>query len=641
MEDIRQRRKSTKDKADCELKKDHSDKKVFKSLPLTGASSIPPDVSNTQSSVSNVKGVRHGSKRNVAEKNYSLENKTNQVDFPFASSSPSKVSSSSTKVAPQIGKAASSPIKSVEDKSDIQVNGNTNVEALDSLALEGKNRVNKSAGSVEERNSPCHASCVINSPAKNVNAYPDLRMSLSTLKADLADIKRKDNDVSSFKVQHMKVKPTIDPVNLDHMAPNLTSAVPESRCIWRGTFSLEKSGKLPTDCYGVQAHLSTRASSKIADLVLKFSDELLLKEVPRLHTWPIQFQKKNPNEQDIALYFFAQDLCSYERSYRMLLEGMSINDIALEANFGGFQLLVFPSSLLPARSQRWNSLPFLWGVFRMKNFDDSHVPDLNAVTVNQGVSSPATCGSQSKFVSALLSGGSFALRSSYSSMHGPESAKPLALPSSAVVMSGEQSIEHELPPLKKHIATLKYHDSQADGITSVRDWSKEVSGRGLHSYDLQKDNTFSDNDIKSPMKTDLIPCGQLAREHTTAIGFRSDANYKDMSFTASKLRQGHDVFSGHSFSLDSGPSGSSDGGECAKSAVELQIEPSENPRRYNTLNLNHCLDDRSGSEELDLDLALGFPSKSEYEPENSLNDGTDQDGDVSLVLSLGMPCSTS
>lgn len=35
----------------------------------------------------------------------------------------------------------------------------------------------------------------------------------------------------------------------------------------------------------------------------------------------------------------------------MLLEGMTHNDLALEANFGGFQLLVFPSSLLPVRSQ--------------------------------------------------------------------------------------------------------------------------------------------------------------------------------------------------------------------------------------------------------------------------------------------------
>ncbi|XP_021765659.1 uncharacterized protein LOC110730189 [Chenopodium quinoa] len=335
-EDIHQRRRSTEDKADCELKKDHPDKKVVESLSLAGASSMPPEVSNMQSSVSNIKGVRYGNKSNIAEKNCSLESKTNQVDFPSAGSSPTNVRSSCAKVAPQIGKAASSPIKSFEDKSAIQVNGNTNVEAFDSLALEGKNRVNTSAGSVEESNSPNCASYVINSPAKNVNAYPDLRMSLSTQKAELAEIKRNNNDVSSFTVQHMKVKPTIDPVNLDHMAPNLTSAVPESRCIWRGTFSLEKSGKLPTDCYGVQAHLSTRASSKIADLVLKFSDELLLKEVPRLHTWPIQFQKNNPNEQDIALYFFAQDLCSYERSYRMLLEGMSTNDIALEANFGGF-----------------------------------------------------------------------------------------------------------------------------------------------------------------------------------------------------------------------------------------------------------------------------------------------------------------
>lgn len=78
--------------------------------------------------------------------------------------------------------------------------------------------------------------------------------------------------------------------------------------LFRGAFKLEKSGQLPTDCYGVQAHLSTRASSKVVDLVHKFSPELRLKEVPRLHTWPLRFQNNHLTEKDIALYFFAQDL---------------------------------------------------------------------------------------------------------------------------------------------------------------------------------------------------------------------------------------------------------------------------------------------------------------------------------------------
>ena len=47
---------------------------------------------------------------------------------------------------------------------------------------------------------------------------------------------------------------------------------------------------------------------------------------------------------------------SYQRSYRVLLEGMTNNDLALEANFGDFQLLVFPSNLLPLRSQCKNHI---------------------------------------------------------------------------------------------------------------------------------------------------------------------------------------------------------------------------------------------------------------------------------------------
>lgn len=49
--------------------------------------------------------------------------------------------------------------------------------------------------------------------------------------------------------------------------------------------------------------------------VNKFSNRIVLYEVPRLSTWPIQFQENGVGEDNIALFFFAKDL---ERYYEYL-----------------------------------------------------------------------------------------------------------------------------------------------------------------------------------------------------------------------------------------------------------------------------------------------------------------------------------
>lgn len=45
-------------------------------------------------------------------------------------------------------------------------------------------------------------------------------------------------------------------------------------------------------------------------------------------------------------------MCSYERSYKNLLDRMIKYDFSLKGNFGGFELLIFSSNLLPEKSQR-------------------------------------------------------------------------------------------------------------------------------------------------------------------------------------------------------------------------------------------------------------------------------------------------
>ncbi|XP_030469115.1 uncharacterized protein LOC115687617 isoform X2 [Syzygium oleosum] len=141
------------------------------------------------------------------------------------------------------------------------------------------------------------------------------------------------------------------------------SAIPEHECIWKGSFEVCRGNQQPDFCGGLQAHLSALASPRVLEMVKKFSNKIFLSEVPRTCTWPTQFYG-GAHDDNIALYFFAEDPESYERSYKGLLEKMIKSDLALKANFDGVELLIFPSNQLPEKSQRWNTLFYLWGVFR-------------------------------------------------------------------------------------------------------------------------------------------------------------------------------------------------------------------------------------------------------------------------------------
>ncbi|XWS49250.1 hypothetical protein CRYUN_Cryun13aG0147900 [Craigia yunnanensis] len=163
-----------------------------------------------------------------------------------------------------------------------------------------------------------------------------------------------------------------------HM-PSWISAVPQLDYIWQGKFEIQRSGGLPFTCDGMQAHLSTYASHKVLEVVQKLPQKLLLEEAPRLSMWPTQFMKSHATEDNVALYFFAKDLDSYERSYKNLLDRMIKNDFSLKGNFGGVELLIFSSNLLPEKSQCWNNLLFLWGVFRGKRVHCSgQIPAVSA-----------------------------------------------------------------------------------------------------------------------------------------------------------------------------------------------------------------------------------------------------------------------
>ncbi|XVF13616.1 hypothetical protein REPUB_Repub08aG0222900 [Reevesia pubescens] len=181
-----------------------------------------------------------------------------------------------------------------------------------------------------------------------------------------------------------------------HM-PSWISAVPQLDYIWRGKLEIQRSGGLPFTCDGMQAHLSTYASHKVLEVAQKLPRKLSLDEVPQLSMWPTQFMKNHATEDNIALYFFAKDLDSYENSYKNLLDRMIKNDFSLKGNFGGVELLIFSSNLLPEKSRRWNNLLFLWGVFRGKRVHCSG--QIPAVSASENLPPP---GKSSQNISSSL-----------------------------------------------------------------------------------------------------------------------------------------------------------------------------------------------------------------------------------------------
>ena len=83
--------------------------------------------------------------------------------------------------------------------------------------------------------------------------------------------------------------------------------------ICRGTFNRGGKGKPQCSFHGLQANLSNRALLKVREATKKLQQSLSLEELPRgseYNSWPIQFQKAPPINDNIALYFFA---CGKER----------------------------------------------------------------------------------------------------------------------------------------------------------------------------------------------------------------------------------------------------------------------------------------------------------------------------------------
>ncbi|KAH9607060.1 hypothetical protein KSS87_004989 [Heliosperma pusillum] len=613
--------------ADNKLGKNFPDKKLFKSLSFAG--SATSDVPSPQfSSIIKSSGLKCGVYRGLT-KNVHVPEKKSTRSLSSTRSCLLNVNSSKTHVVSEAAKTMP-----VLRKAAIQTDGNIDVKTSGIVAQGGKKGV-----PLREKLPSSPSRDAISCLKKDANSSPGCRPTHLTLKANLNN-SRKDSynhSTASEKVlQHalypVKPMPTLAPVK---NVPS-SSAVPAAEYIWKGGFKLEKSAKLPNYCSGIQAHVSSSASSKIHEVGLKFGPKLEFKEVSRTETWSTYFPRNWLTEQDIAFYFFAEDMQSYRRSYKVLLDGMMGKDLVLETSFDGLQLLVLPSSLLPLSSQRWNSLFYLWGVCKARKVEDQR-PRLAGLDVTKSsldLCTSVTNRSPSKCISTVEDGSFSASQTSHNSIQGPDTVFPLVPQPSALTKSKHQSCDHGTSSIK--FLGVREVDMQPDIVHSVYDLNEETSLCGaLLPDDMQEGIQSENQNIKCTCEMSIFPFGQANEENMVSLAINSGENgiYSD------KFHSGPDVASHSSFSIDSGPSGSSDG--CARSDEKHQ-EHSEKPSRTKAPSLDLCLGFSSQPEEqvVDLDLMLGFPGKSQPEryPQIRNNAG---DRNVSLFLSLGMSCSNA
>ncbi|XP_010270007.1 PREDICTED: uncharacterized protein LOC104606480 isoform X2 [Nelumbo nucifera] len=294
-------------------------------------------------------------------------------------------------------------------------------------------------------------------------------------------------------------------------APSGISVIPEHDFLWQGCFEVQRNGILPDLCDGIQAHLSTCASPKVPEVVKKFPSKVLLEEVPCLSTWPRQFDDNHATEDNVALYFFAKDIESYERYYKCLVDKMIRNDLALKGNFDGTELLIFPSNKLPDKSQRWNMLFFLWGVFRGRRPNcleqtpgpQKKVSQANLDTVFAHQNLPASV--QPVHKQLHLPGQMEDLSASNKSFCGPEADKSTASVELPFLSSGrlDGDCEPNISSLDhKYTSSHKNFDQQGSGLDNN-------SMSRIHTGDEQLSTKSNSNTLKEQTNKEGMQEGKI------------------------------------------------------------------------------------------------------------------------------------
>ncbi|XP_052189619.1 uncharacterized protein LOC127799540 isoform X2 [Diospyros lotus] len=160
-------------------------------------------------------------------------------------------------------------------------------------------------------------------------------------------------------------------------ACNYQPAQPVVDSIWRGSFSTRN--KLNVFFEGIAGHLSSKACPMVCEAAGLLPGSLRLEMLPKTAVWPKSFQKSEPCDDNIALYFFPLNR-RYESFFNYLVDVMMEQELAMRTTVRNAELLIFTSSELPRLYRTFQGRYYLWGVFRAKQASSSHPVNVQRIT---------------------------------------------------------------------------------------------------------------------------------------------------------------------------------------------------------------------------------------------------------------------
>ncbi|XP_048528962.1 uncharacterized protein LOC125508322 [Triticum urartu] len=133
---------------------------------------------------------------------------------------------------------------------------------------------------------------------------------------------------------------------------------PTDEPIWSGIL------KINNEVYiSLTAHLSTTACVFVRELSRSLQPVVKVIKLPQLEAWPQSWRTSRPTDGDIALYFFPPSASPNEESDGPVEESIDSGAV-LQAVIGVAELLIFPSTMLPAQYHLCQGKRYLWGMFK-------------------------------------------------------------------------------------------------------------------------------------------------------------------------------------------------------------------------------------------------------------------------------------
>lgn len=653
-EDAHREQKTPRGSATFVAGPQHALTKLTKSKSFTTSSVARIDRTDSKKNLDNdFKIPKVGSKRSISQRSYSFNSKISQPASPNVNSSismvkPAKVTPAPVEVKQRVVQNSHHAAKTADVRKELE-RASIHRVAKRQCDSNGSGFDRKISSSLADKGRSSGTSGRISTVSLSQKAERNGANVEEEHK--LKDTKYQLNDTDKVQLNGLPSGAAVVLTPSTH---------PDVDCVWRGMLNLE-CNKLPICCSGLQAHLSTSASPKAFEVVSKLPSEITVKEVLQQDIWPAQFRENRVTENDIALYFFAEDNESYRR-YKRFLNCMMLNDLALMANLDGIELLIFHSQVLPARSRRWNNLFFLWGVFRAKrsNYSDEacvpsskediQIPKAETVTLPQNplIQIPTTSEPINLNVSTRVDPGLSAAE-----------AVSVSVLGSGFSSQGEL-LQSSVSTKTNHVEAISVNEVGGKALESPLTKKEQQSGEMQSTNEGEKENTSADQDPTAKPVEERLPSesgAEISAEPTSDIKIMNDVslvteekhqaetplNYPTIDVN---VPVDTNVLNGSPISLNSSPSNSQ--------GTETPDEAMEHRRHHHDFNLelpllseNEQLNDNGddanvegGDGFVSLDLSLALPSTANdpvpmmEDPLPEMDDG-DDDVDTSLCLFFG------